>query len=102
MLLEICLEITYSAIAKNPEVFFDVLKTGENEKSYIFQVWCHAFTKNFEWLANETVLGQSSPNRSGGKICKTCKTHSINHISCKEYLDIICVISCILHKNYKN
>ena len=32
-----CLEITYSAIAKYPEIFFDALKTGQNEKSYIFQ-----------------------------------------------------------------
>ena len=29
-----CLEITYSAIV---EFFFDALKTGQNEKSYIFQ-----------------------------------------------------------------
>ena len=29
-----CLEITYSAIV---EIFFDALKTGQNEKSYIFQ-----------------------------------------------------------------
>ena len=32
-----CLEITYSANAKYPEFFFDPLKTGQNEKSYIFQ-----------------------------------------------------------------
>ena len=32
-----CLEITYSAIAKYSGIFFDALKTGENEKSYIFQ-----------------------------------------------------------------
>ena len=32
-----CLERTYSAIAKYPEIFFDILKTGQNEKSYIFQ-----------------------------------------------------------------
>ena len=32
-----CLEITYSAIAKYPELFVDALKTGLNEKSYIFQ-----------------------------------------------------------------
>ena len=31
------LEITYSAIAKYPEIFFDELGTGQNEKSYIFQ-----------------------------------------------------------------
>ena len=29
-----CLEITYSATV---EIFFDALKTGQNEKSYIFQ-----------------------------------------------------------------
>ena len=34
--LEICLEITYSAIAKYSDIFFDALKTGQNEKSYIF------------------------------------------------------------------
>ena len=32
-----CLEITYSTIAKYPEFFCDALKTGQNEKSYIFQ-----------------------------------------------------------------
>ena len=32
-----CLEITYSTIAKYPEIFFDAWKTGQNEKSYIFQ-----------------------------------------------------------------
>ena len=31
-----CLEITCSAIAKYPEICFDALKTGQNEKSYIF------------------------------------------------------------------
>ena len=31
------LEITYSAIAKYPEISFDATKTGQNEKSYIFQ-----------------------------------------------------------------
>ena len=31
------LEITYSAIAKYPEISFDAPKTGQNEKSYIFQ-----------------------------------------------------------------
>ena len=31
------LEITYPAIAKYPETSFDALKTGQNEKSYIFQ-----------------------------------------------------------------
>ena len=72
------------------------LKTSKNEKPNIFQeigipeihvqlfenfenlialqvwcqVWCLVFTKNVEWLANETVLGQSSPNSSVGKICK--------------------------------
>ena len=35
--LQICLEITYLATAKYPEIFFDALKTGQNEKSYIFQ-----------------------------------------------------------------
>ena len=85
--LEICLEITCSTIAK-----YDPLKTGQNEKSYIFkeidipeihveltdnfenliafQAWCLAFTKNFEWLANGTVLGQNNLNSSGGKIRK--------------------------------
>ena len=37
MHLEICLEMTYSAIAKYPENCFDALKTNQNEKSYIFQ-----------------------------------------------------------------
>ena len=32
-----CLEITYSAIAKYSEFFFDALKTGQNEKPNIFQ-----------------------------------------------------------------
>ena len=32
-----CLEITYLAIPKYPEIFLDALKTGQNEKSYIFQ-----------------------------------------------------------------
>ena len=32
-----CLEIRYSVIAKYSEMFFDALKTGQNEKSYIFQ-----------------------------------------------------------------
>ena len=32
-----CLEITYSAIAKYPEFFFEAIKIGQNEKSYIFQ-----------------------------------------------------------------
>ena len=32
-----CLEKTYSATAKYPEIFFDALKTAQNEKSYIFQ-----------------------------------------------------------------
>ena len=71
---------------------FDSLRTGQNEKSYIFQeigiveisvqlfenfqnlialqVWCLTFIKNFEWLGNGTFLGQSSPNSSGGKICE--------------------------------
>ena len=34
---EMCLEITYSAIAKYSEIFFDALKTGQNGESYIFQ-----------------------------------------------------------------
>ena len=32
-----CLEITYSAIAKYPDVFFDALKADQNKKSYTFQ-----------------------------------------------------------------
>ena len=28
------------------------------------------YEKLFKWLVNGTVLGQSSPNISGGKICK--------------------------------
>ena len=44
--------------------------------------------KNYLWLANETVLGQSSPNR-GVKYAKTCKTYSINHILWKEYLNAL-------------
>ena len=31
-----CLEITYSVIAKYPEIFFNALKTDQNKKSYIF------------------------------------------------------------------
>ena len=37
MHLEMFLEIRYSAIAKYPNIFFDALKTGQSEKSYIFQ-----------------------------------------------------------------
>ena len=37
VLLDVCLEITYSAIAKFPEIFFNALKTRQNEKSYIFR-----------------------------------------------------------------
>ena len=92
MHLEIYLELTYPTIVKYPEFFFDTLKTGQNEKPYVFQeisipeiyvqlfensknlialqVSCIAFTKNFEWLANGTVLGQNSLNSSWGKICK--------------------------------
>ena len=32
-----CLEITYLAIPKYPEIFLGALKTSQNEKSYIFQ-----------------------------------------------------------------
>ena len=32
-----CPQITCSAIAKYPFFFFDALKIGQNEKSYIFQ-----------------------------------------------------------------
>ena len=31
------LEITYSIMAKYPEIFFDAFKTAQNEKSYIFK-----------------------------------------------------------------
>ena len=70
----------------------DAIKTGQNEKPYIFQeisipeihvqlfenfqnvtalqVRCLEFIKSFEWLANGTVHGQSSPNSSGRKIFK--------------------------------
>ena len=55
--------------------FFLWTKLFENFENLIAlqvwcQVWCLVFTKNVEWLANETVLGQSSPNSSVGKICK--------------------------------
>ena len=30
-----CLEITYLAIPKYPEIFLDALKIGQNEKSYM-------------------------------------------------------------------
>ena len=30
-------KITYSAMAKYSEIFFDASKTGQNKKSYIFQ-----------------------------------------------------------------
>ena len=43
-----CIEITYSAIAKYPEIFFDSLKTGQNEKSYIFQEIGIPILKNFK------------------------------------------------------
>ena len=33
-----CLEVTYSAIAKYPDIFFDALKTGQN-KNPIFFKW---------------------------------------------------------------
>ena len=74
-----------------PSNFFDELKTGQNEKYYLFQDIeipeihvqlfenfqnvialrvCLAFTKNFEWLVNGTLLGQNNLNSSGSKICK--------------------------------
>ena len=78
------------------KIFFDALKTGQNQKSYIFEeidvLEIHVrlfenfqnliahFTfdalpsqKNFEWLANGTVFGQSSPNSSGGKYATIVK-----------------------------
>ena len=87
-----CLEVTHSAIANYPEICFDVLKTGLNEKILYFSrnwhpgnpyatIWKFskpialkflwlAFTKNFEWLANKTVIGQNSLSKFGRKICK--------------------------------
>ena len=87
-----CLETLYSTIAKYPENVFDALKTGQNKNSDSFQeigipqthvwlsenfqnlialqVWCLAFTKKFEWLANGTVIGQNSLKSYGYKICK--------------------------------
>ena len=35
--LEMCLEITYLAIPKYPEISLNALKTGQNETSYILQ-----------------------------------------------------------------
>ena len=32
-----CLEVTYASTVKYSENFFDALKPGQNEKSYIFQ-----------------------------------------------------------------
>ena len=34
---EMCLEITYSAIAKYPEIFFDALKTGQMKNPIFFK-----------------------------------------------------------------
>ena len=91
--MEICLEITHIQLLQNTlTIFFDALKTVQNEKSYIFQeigipeihvrlfenfqnlialqVLCLASTKDYEWLPNGTVLGQNSLNSSGGKIRK--------------------------------
>ena len=45
--------------------------------------------KNFEWLANGTVLGQSSPNGYGSKIYKNRKIQRVNHISCGGYLNAL-------------
>ena len=73
------LEIKNSIVTKYPENIFGSLKTGQNEKSYIFweidipqisgqlfenvqnlislQVWCLQFTKIFEWFTKGTALG---------------------------------------------
>ena len=53
--LEMCPEILYSAITKYLEIFFDALKTGQNEKPYFFQEFgipeIHArLTEKFENL----------------------------------------------------
>ena len=109
-----CLEITYSAIV---EFFFWCIKNWPKWKILYFsrnwhpknpcatiwkfskpmalQVWCLACTKNFEWLANGTDLGQNSLNNLGVKYATTRKTHSINHISCKEYLNKNILIQCL-------
>ena len=71
-----CLERTYYAVtARYSDVFFDALKPGQNEKSYIFQeigiqLVALASQKTFEWLGNGAALGQNSLNSSGGNLCK--------------------------------
>ena len=35
--MKMCLETAYTATANYTEYFFDALKPGQNEKSYIFQ-----------------------------------------------------------------
>ena len=41
------------------------------------QVRYLAFTKDFEWLANVTVLGQNSLNSSQVQYAKTCKIQRV-------------------------
>ena len=56
-------------------------------KPAALQAWCLAFTKNFEWFANGTVLGQNSLNSFEGKTCKkNRKIQKGNHISCLNIL----------------
>ena len=70
-----------------PEVYVWLFENFEN--LIALQFWCLIFPKNFEWLANGTVLGQSNPNSSWGKICKNCKIDRVNHISCVGYLNTV-------------
>ena len=63
--LEMFLEIIFSGVAKYPVQLFE-----DFQNQIALQVWGLAFTKSFKQLANETVLGQSSSNSFGGKICK--------------------------------
>ena len=56
--LEMCLEITFSHIAKYPETFFDASKTGQTEKSYIFQEFGfpEIYVRLFEFFQNLIAL----------------------------------------------
>ena len=53
-----CLEITFSHIAKYPETFFDLSKTGQTEKSYIFQEFGfpEIYVRLFEFFQNLIAL----------------------------------------------
>ena len=105
-----CLEITYSTIAKYPEISFDVLKLAkmknpvffkklasqkscDNSKDFenllVLQVCCLVFTKSFEWLASGTVFRQNSLNSSRVKYAENHKIQRVNYISCGGYLNTL-------------